>query len=731
MSPTLSLVVCTYNHADSLAAVLRCIAAQDADPATFETVVVNNRCTDNTSAVVAAAQGTVREVSEPVPGQAHARVRGVRASRGGWVAFVDDDNLLDPSWVGAALRFLAARPDCGVFGGIVELAYETPPPPAVAKRAYAYAATVLPGGAQRLTGDDRWSLRGAGLVCRREALQDAGWLDWQVNVGRVGAGTMAGDDTEIVMRIVRAGWEAWYEPACRLRHVIGAGRLTVAHLRALHRGFAAADPVLLGFSRADTWLRWLGEYALLLARRVYWLGRHGWRGWRDADSRLTALLTLDTLLGNLRGLRGAAELAMIHRGPWLGQRKNRKTRKKKDMLRVLHLHSGRDYGGLERMLFCLGAARAECPEMEPVFGLGYRHRLATELSAAGARVEILGPAGWRRPWQALRAVARLRGLLRREHFDAVVCHGSSALAVLGRGVMGLGVPVVLWMHGDTKVRNKNLTEFVAGKTRPQLVICNSAYTAASLPRMFAQPPPHVVLYCPVLRPVAAGVGRDPRERRAALRAELGASAEAVVVILPSRVAEWKGHRVLLKALSHLPTTLEWRCWIIGGPHDEEQRAFLQSLVEQTKALGIQGRVAFGGERSDVPDLLAAADIFCQPNLTPEPFGINVVEALFAGVPVVASDSGGTREIVDATCGRLVAPGDAAALAAELTRLVQDETCRRALGANGPARAETVSSSARLLPVLHRHLACLSPREATAALSVLETSSPLREKEAVS
>ena len=56
------------------------------------------------------------------------------------------------------------------------------------------------------------------------------------------------------------------------------------------------------------------------------------------------------------------------------------------------------------------------------------------------------------------------------------------------------------------------------------------------------------------------------------------------------------------------------------------------------------------QRDDVPRLLAAADIFCQPNLGPEPFGIGFVEALSAGLPVITTATGGALEIVDGDCG---------------------------------------------------------------------------------
>ena len=73
------------------------------------------------------------------------------------------------------------------------------------------------------------------------------------------------------------------------------------------------------------------------------------------------------------------------------------------------------------------------------------------------------------------------------------------------------------------------------------------------------------------------------------------------------------------------------------------------------------RVRFLGQRSDIPDVLGAADIHCQPNVDPEPFGVAFVEALHAGLPVVTTAIGAAPEVVDATCGVLV-PKDAGALA---------------------------------------------------------------------
>ena len=89
-------------------------------------------------------------------------------------------------------------------------------------------------------------------------------------------------------------------------------------------------------------------------------------------------------------------------------------------------------------------------------------------------------------------------------------------------------------------------------------------------------------------------------------------------------------------------------------------------IEATK-LGIVDRVRFLGQRSDIFQLLSAADIFSEPNTSPEPFGISLIEALSARLPVITSACGGAVEIVDTSCGILVSPGDVAELTASIRK----------------------------------------------------------------
>ena len=179
-------------------------------------------------------------------------------------------------------------------------------------------------------------------------------------------------------------------------------------------------------------------------------------------------------------------------------------------------------------------------------------------------------------------------------------------------------------------------------------------------------------------------------------AQLGTPDDAVVVIQACRLERWKGHTLLLDALGRLRDRPDWIAWIAGGAQRPHERVYLAELEAQAAAAGIADRIRFLGQRADVPRLLAAADVHCQPNTGPEPFGIAFIEALYAGLPVVSTRMGGAAEIVTEDCGVLVEPGDAAALASGLRRLIADPSERVRLGKVGPARAAELCDPGRVL-----------------------------------
>jgi glycosyltransferase involved in cell wall biosynthesis len=347
------------------------------------------------------------------------------------------------------------------------------------------------------------------------------------------------------------------------------------------------------------------------------------------------------------------------------------------------------------MLTTLARRRDACSEMEPHFALCFEGRLAEELRESGARVHRLPGVRVSRPASVLRARRALDALLGEEGFDVAVCHSAWTQAIFGKAVRASGLPLVFWAHAPA---GTHLLDRWARRTPPDFVVCNSHYTSRSLRALFPAARSEVV-YSPLELPDLSEYSTP--ESRAAVRTELDTPTDAAVIIQVSRMEEWKGQKAHLAALKALEG--DWVCWFVGGAQRPPEVEYLNSLKSQAERFGIAGRVRFTGQRADVARLLAAADIFCQPNTEPEPFGIVFIEALSFRLPVVTTDMGGAREIVTGSCGMLVPSGDNAALGSALRTLVEDETLRARLGGRGPVRARKLCDPATQLARLHEVL----------------------------
>lgn len=176
--------------------------------------------------------------------------------------------------------------------------------------------------------------------------------------------------------------------------------------------------------------------------------------------------------------------------------------------------------------------------------------------------------------------------------------------------------------------------------------------------------------------------------RAASRARLGVPAEELVVAIVASLHARKGHAVLFEALARLARDGAAPLCLAAGTGPEGD-----ALDELATRLGLAGRVRWLGRVADVRPVLGAADVVVAPSLA-EGLGVAVIEAMAAGVAVVASAVGGIPELVrDGVEGLLVPPGDPAALAAALGRVLRDAHLRRQLGEAGRQRADAFSTRA--------------------------------------
>lgn len=175
---------------------------------------------------------------------------------------------------------------------------------------------------------------------------------------------------------------------------------------------------------------------------------------------------------------------------------------------------------------------------------------------------------------------------------------------------------------------------------------------------------------------AVAVDRD------AVRASLGAPADAPLVGMVGRIAPWKGQHIFVEALAQVSQEHPTVHGVVVGLAEEAEGAGYADQVRQLAGrLGLGQRLHITGFRDDVPQVLAALDVLAHCSVRPEPFGRVIIEGMAAGRPVVGSRAGGALEIIrDGVDGLLVAPGDAAALAAALASLLGDPAQRERLGA---------------------------------------------------
>ena len=194
-----------------------------------------------------------------------------------------------------------------------------------------------------------------------------------------------------------------------------------------------------------------------------------------------------------------------------------------------------------------------------------------------------------------------------------------------------------------------------------------------------------------LRAVRNGIAhRPPREGATDVRCELNLPSKSRIVLTAGRLSEQKGHRTLLDAIPAVRRAVPRAqfVWVGSGPLEGELRS-------QIARLGVGDCVHLLGKRGDVPELLAASDLFVLPSLF-EGLPLIVLEAMAAGKPVVATDVCGTAETVrDRQTGRLVPARDPEALAAAISHALTHPDLAAEWGRAGRRLFEREFTAARM------------------------------------
>lgn len=268
---------------------------------------------------------------------------------------------------------------------------------------------------------------------------------------------------------------------------------------------------------------------------------------------------------------------------------------------------------------------------------------------------------------------RLRRLVQTGDYHIAHFHTARAHA-LSPWLRGLPVKRVVTRRMDYPIARGRMTRLLYEQSVDMVVAISHGVEAALLAG--GVPPARI-------RRIPSGVETArflPNARiRHQLRAALGIAPHDIVVLTVGALTERKGHRTLFSAASVLQERGVPLRYVVCG-----EGSLRPSLEAQVRTLGLQAIVHFPGFASNVSDYVSAADLFVHVPLW-EGLGVAVIEALAAGLPVVASRVGGIPELIDDQgTGLLVPPQDTAALAVAIERMVHDPQWAKTLGTKGQA-----------------------------------------------
>lgn len=334
--------------------------------------------------------------------------------------------------------------------------------------------------------------------------------------------------------------------------------------------------------------------------------------------------------------------------------------------RILHVMTRLPVGGVEHQLLSV-IRHYDRARIEPlVCCLSDTGAIGREIEAAGVEVIALNKLAHGFRWSI---ITELKGIIKARRIEIVRTHQYHANFYGRLAAIWADAPcIVASVHNqytrDLKPHRRLFNNLLARRTDALVAVSDAVKTDIIKYDRIA---PRKVVVIPNGVDTDATIAGD----RTTARAMLGIPADAILIGAIGRLTGQKGHAHLLEAFSTLPQTA--RLLLIGdGPLEGSLRA-------RTAELKIADRVIFAGTRRDIPDMLAAMDIYAMPSLW-EGLSNALIEAMAAARPMVASAIPSFINMLDH--GRdalLVAPSDACALGQALHKLIADPALSRSMG----------------------------------------------------
>ena len=268
---------------------------------------------------------------------------------------------------------------------------------------------------------------------------------------------------------------------------------------------------------------------------------------------------------------------------------------------------------------------------------------------------------------------KVRAILKRERYDVVHFHTSRAhsMAPLARS---FGSTLIVTRRMDYRP-NRVFAAYLFNRAVDGVVAISTgvadSLAAAGVDRQRVTVV-HSGVDCERFRPPTS-------QERADARGALGISDSEIVISAVGALEQRKGHRYLIEAIGAIAAAGKFKCFIAG------QGAIHKVLQGEIAVIRSLERIKLLGRVDDLRELLWASDIFAMPSLK-EGLGVAALEAMASAIPVIASDVGGLREVVEGDrTGIIVPPANATAIASAIVRLAESAELRSQMGAAARAR----------------------------------------------
>ncbi|MWG34432.1 glycosyltransferase [Halomarina oriensis] len=273
---------------------------------------------------------------------------------------------------------------------------------------------------------------------------------------------------------------------------------------------------------------------------------------------------------------------------------------------------------------------------------------------------------------------------RSNSFDALYCNDVRSLLLFAPPAKVLGIPIIWYVRIDTPI---DRIDHVGVRLADHILTISDGvrerFTDEELSTYGSK---FTTLYTGVDLERFTPIEEDEQHKTE--------TNESVTFVEVASIQSRKGQRELVEALEPVLRANEHARLVFAGDHAEGEAAYRRDVKRHVSEAGIDDSVEFLGWVDDVPSVLREADVFVLPSEN-EGFPRSILEAFAAGLPVVATDAGGTDELVtDGTNGFVVPVGDTEALRARLMKLAEDAALRDEMGAAGRRTVEREFSMMR-------------------------------------